>query len=282
MTSATSDLSRVFEQQIAARRIELPPMPGTATEVMALCQLESTDAAKLSAVIHRDQTIASNVLRVANSAAYMGQIPCSSLRQACSRLGMQVVMEIVMAVSVRGRMFGDRKHAKLLSSLWQHSVLTAFFTKEIARLRRRNVEIAFLCGLLHDVGKAALLDNVDKMTAENKLEVSTEALIAAIAEHHIEVGVLLAREWKLPEQITESIQFHHDAHSATRFQDMAMTVCLADLLAHLAAPGPFAEPPTEEELKSHPALVVLNLYAEQMQQLLEMRERALQVTEGLR
>ena len=25
----------------------------------------------------------------------------------------------------------------------------------VARLRRRNVEIAFLCGLLHDLGKAA-------------------------------------------------------------------------------------------------------------------------------
>ena len=133
MQTATSDLSRVFARQIADRKIELPPMPGTASEVMALCQSESTDAAKLSAVIHRDQTIASNVLRVANSAAYAGQVPCSSLQQAVSRLGMQLITEIAMAVSVRGRMFANKTCAELLGTLWKHSILTGFFTKEIAR-----------------------------------------------------------------------------------------------------------------------------------------------------
>lgn len=87
MQTGTLDLSRVFARLLEERKVELPPMPGTAAQVMQLCQQEDTDAAKLSAVIHGDPTIASNVLRVANSAAYMGQVPCSSLQQAVSRLG---------------------------------------------------------------------------------------------------------------------------------------------------------------------------------------------------
>ncbi len=155
MTSSTTDLSRLFGGLIAGQRLELPPMPATAAEVMDLCQQETTDAAKLSAVVHRDQTIASNVLRVANSVAYAGQVPCSSLQQACSRLGMQLISEIATAVAVRGRMFADARCAALLTALWRHSVLAGFFSKEIARARRRNVDVAFLCGLLHDIGKAA-------------------------------------------------------------------------------------------------------------------------------
>ena len=31
------------------------------------------------------------------------------------------------------------------------------FAKEIARMRRANVESAFLCGLLHDIGKPVIL-----------------------------------------------------------------------------------------------------------------------------
>ncbi|MEN8165476.1 MAG: HDOD domain-containing protein, partial [Acidobacteriota bacterium] len=91
---------------------------------------------------------------VANSAAYVGAVPCSSLQQAVSRLGLQMITEIAMAVSVRGRMFGNPRCAELLAALWKHSVLTAWFTKEIARAHGHNVEVAFLCGLLHDVGKA--------------------------------------------------------------------------------------------------------------------------------
>src|SRR5690606_25449766 len=142
MSTATSELSRAFAQQIHDRELELPMLPSTAAEVMSLCQLESTDAAKLSAVIHRDQTIAVNVLRVANSAAFAGQVGCASLQQAVSRLGMQLTAEIAMAVSVRGRLFESDKCRKLLRELWRHSVLSGFFAKEIARLRRRNVEIA--------------------------------------------------------------------------------------------------------------------------------------------
>src|SRR5688572_33207290 len=93
MTTATSDLSRLFARQMAEQQLELPTMPGTASEVMQLCQEETTDAARLSAVIHRDQTIASNVLRVANSAVHAGQVPCVSLQQAVSRLGQQLITD---------------------------------------------------------------------------------------------------------------------------------------------------------------------------------------------
>ncbi len=282
METGTTDLSRVFARQIAERKIELPPMPGTAAEVMNLCQQETTDAAKLSAVIHKDQTIASNVLRVANSAAYAGQVPCSSLQQACSRLGMQLITEIAMAVSVRGRMFGNKTCADLLAALWKHSVLTGFFTKEIARLRRRNVEIAFLCGLLHDVGKAVLLNNVDKVIGKNELTLPVAYLLDAVDQQHIPAGALLAKEWKLPEQVAEAIACHHDIPAAKRFADMAMTVALADSLSHWTAPTVLATPATEEQLRQHPMLVGLNLYPDQLEGLLKLRDRALLVTEGLR
>jgi len=282
METGTSDLSRVFARQIAERKIELPPLPATAAEVMSLCQQDTTDAAKLSAVIHRDQTIASNVLRVANSAAYAGQVPCASLQQAVSRLGMQLITEIAMAVAVRGRMFANPKCAELLAALWKHSVLTGFYCKEIARMRRRNVEIAFLCGLLHDVGRAVLLNSVDRVLGKDELTLPIGYVLAAIAEQHVPAGLLLAREWKLPDQIVEAIECHHDTAAAKRFADMALTVCLADLLAHFVAPSRLADPVAEDVLRQHPVLVGLNVYPDQLQSLLQMKDRALLVTEGMR
>ena len=280
MTSATTDLSRLFAAAIAGRKLEVPPMPATAAEVMALCQADTTDAAKLSAVIHRDPTIASNVLRVANSVAYAGQVPCASLQQACSRLGLQVITDIATAVAVRARLFADAKRKDLLAALWKHSVLTGFFSKEIARARRRNVEIAFLCGLLHDVGKAVLLNSVE--LAGGGVEHARDELLAAVDEHHVAAGALLAREWRLAEQLVETIECHHDHGAAKRWQDLAMTVGYADLLAHHVAPSVLASPTSEAALRAHPVLAGLNLYSDQVTQLLGMKGQALQVVEGLR
>jgi len=281
MTTATTDLAKVFARQIADQKLELPTMPGTASEVMQLCQEETADAAKLSAVIHKDQTIASNVLRVANSAAYAGQVPCASLQQAVSRLGQQLITEIAMAVSVRGRMFGNKACAELLAQLWKHSVLTGIFTKEIARLRRRNVEIAFLCGLLHDVGKAVLLNNVDRIVGKRELQIPIGELLSALHDQHLAAGRLLATQWQLPDQIAEAIACHHDFATAKHFADMAMTVALADLLSHRVFPSPFAEPMTDEALTAHPVLTGLNLYPDQLSALLQLRDRVLMVAEGL-
>lgn len=281
MNSATTDLSRQLAERIAAGQLELPPIPATAAEVMNLCQLESTDAAKLSAVVHRDQTIASHVLRVANSAAYVGQVPCASLQQAVSRLGLQLIAEIATAVAVRGRMFTNPRCTRLLNALWQHSVVTGFFAKEIARVRRRNVDVAFLCGLLHDAGKAVLLDNVD-LAGAGDAAIDEAVLVTALAEQHAAAGAVLASQWRLPEQIAEAMQFHHEPSRAQRFRDLAATVAFADALAHHTAPGPFAEPPTDAALRAHPALAVLNLYPDQVGGLLALEARALEVAEGLR
>lgn len=281
-TSASSELSRAFARQIAAKQLNLPAMPGTAAEVASLCQQETTDAAKLSAVIHRDQTIATNVLRVANSAAYSGVVPCTSLQQAVSRLGMQQITEIAMAVSVRGRMFGNPKCAELLEALWKHSVLTAFYTKEIARLRRRDADVAFLGGLLHDLGKAVLLDNVDRVAGRGPLEIPTSYLLHAIDEQHVEAGAMLAAEWKLPAPIVEAVSCHHDPALASRFPDLARSVCLADQLAHAIAPSLLVAAPSEKDVQAHPVVAELELGIGQVQDLLLKRDRALLVTEGMR
>jgi putative nucleotidyltransferase with HDIG domain len=282
MEPATSDLSRVFARHLADRKIELPPLPATAAQVMSLCQQETTDAAKLSAVIHRDQAIASHVLRVANSAAYAGQVPCSSLQQAVSRLGLQQITEIAMAVAVQGRLFANPRCAELLVPLWKHSVLAAFFTKEIARLRRRNVEIAFLCGLLHDVGKAVLLNAVDRLLGKDDLAIPTSYLLHAVEQQHVDAGKALAREWQLTAQIAEAIAWHHQPEQAPHFAEMALTVALADAIAHFVGPSVLCTPPTEAELRQHPVLVGLNVYPDQLGTLLGMRDRALLVTEGMR
>jgi putative nucleotidyltransferase with HDIG domain len=278
--TTTSPLSMLFQQQLAERRIELPMLPGAAAEVLALTQQESTDAAKLSAVIHKDQTLASNILRIANSAVFAGNTQCASLQQAVSRLGMQMITDIAMAVSVKSRMFDNPMFQQHLEHLWRHSVATGFFTKEIARMRRRNVEIAFMCGLLHDVGKAVLLANLDKALAGRR-SVPLADLTAALHDHHTTAGALLVEEWQLPDQIGESIRFHHDYERAPRFAEMAMMVCLADLMSHLALGRDDGTVLGAVAVREHPVLAALNIYPDQFDQLAQKLDRALEYAEGM-
>lgn len=282
MTAAAPiDVSEFFFQQIEQQQLELPVLPGVAAEVMSLCEDPNTDAARLSKVIHKDQTLASSVLRVANSTAYAGQVPCASLQQAVSRLGMQMVTEIALAVTVKGRVFNNALYVDLLRGLWRHSVITGLYTKEIARMRRQNVESAFLAGLLHDVGKAVLLANLDRCHGGRLHGVRMDELVRALHEHHTAAGGMLALEWGLPEQLTEAIVCHHEFERATRYADMTMMVCLGDLMSHMTVPvagGPRYE---DETIQRHPVIAGLNLYPDQLAELVQRGERIQAVAEAV-
>jgi putative nucleotidyltransferase with HDIG domain len=279
MATATNQVSAVFARAIASGDLELPPLPATVAEVLSSCQTDTIDAARLSAIIHRDPALAASILRVANSAAYVGQVQCRVLQQAISRLGLRHVTEIAMAVAVRGRLFVNPRCAELLGDLWQHSVLTGFFAKEIARLRRRNVEIAFVCGLLHDVGKAVMLNGVDRVFDDASAEPDLADLVTALREQHMAAGSLLAAEWKLPEQVAEAIAGHHDVTLSSRYPDLACMVRLADRIAYSIRPEPLSSAPTLDELRADEAVVALNVYPDELDGLLAKRDKAMQTAE---
>lgn len=278
--TSTADPGALLQRQVAEHRLELPMLPAVAAEVLALVQQETTDAARLAAVVHRDQTLASNVLRVANSALHAGQVPCASLQQAVGRLGMQAITEIALAVAVKGRVFAHPAFAEAGALLWRHSVVTGFFTKEIARLRQRDVEIAFLCGLLHDVGKPMLLATAERLL--RAAAVDSDALAAALHEHHAAAGVALAQQWRLPDQIVECIHHHHAWEQAQRFPELTMTVHLADLLAHAVAGGQPGEAPAAASIRWHPVLARLDLDPGQLVQLGARGEEARLFAAGMR
>ena len=82
-------------------------------------------------------------------------------------------------------------------------------------------------------------------------------------------------------QVAEAIAWHHEPTLAPRFPDMARMVRLADRIAHFTAPGTLEAPPSEAELRADESLVALNVYPDQLDALLAMKDRALQVTEGM-
>jgi putative nucleotidyltransferase with HDIG domain len=206
-------------------------------------------------------------------------VPCASLQQAVSRLGMHSIMEIALAVSVKSRMFQTRGYTDLLSGMWKHAIVTGLFTKEVARIRRQNVEIAFLAGLLHDIGKAVLLANLDR--AHGAAGVRMDELVQALHEHHTAAGGMLAMEWRLPEQLGEAISCHHEFERASRFADMTMMVCLGDILSHMVVPMPDGPRFTCEAIQRHPVIEGLNLYPDQLEELTDRTQKIVSVAEAV-
>ena len=106
-TAATPEvwLLTALTQVIDAGSIELPVMPEAAAQILELVNDPAADAKKLAAILQRDPSLATHVLRVANSTAFAPREPIVSLQQAISRLGMTNLTQIATAVAVKTKVF---------------------------------------------------------------------------------------------------------------------------------------------------------------------------------
>lgn len=258
--------------------MELPILPEASARIVALCGDDKADAKAIEAVLERDPSLAAHVLRIANSSAYAPKEPIVSLQQAVSRLGLGTIRNIVLAVSLQGRVFKVPGHQARVRSIWIHCAVAAAFAREIARKLRKNVEGAFLCGLLHDVGRPIVLQaTVDALAHRTKEPLPAALLETAMNEFHESLAERMVTAWKLADWTVAVVAHHHEPAKAAPYDDEARITHLADLLSYWALDD--SRTPAEFGA-DEPVIQELNLYPEDVDKLLAYRGRALEFAEA--
>jgi HD-like signal output (HDOD) protein len=271
-------VERALVERINKNRIELPVLPQVAGRVMALANDPLADAARLSALIHQDQALAAHVLRVANSPAYMPRTPIASLQHAVAMLGVNQLSEIAVTVSLKSGTVKIPGHEAEVRQLWRHALASGAYAKEIARMRRHNVEIAYLCGLLHAVGKAVVLKIVTTIATDMRITLDPCTINSFLNGYHSRVGTLIAAEWALPPQVADAITYYWIYEQAPSHRQEAMVTCLADRLAtYILVPDSF----DDSTLRDHSVFADLNLYPNDVDTLLGLKEHVLNLVETM-
>ena len=252
------DLENILQKKAEDKDLKLPVLPEVAMQVMQMTSDNNSDATQLTNLINRDQALASNVLRITNSASFGGKVQIVSLQQAITRLGMSQISEIAIAASVQKDIFNVKGYEAIVKDLWKQSLASGILSKIIAKQIRHNVESAYLCGLLHSIGKPISL----KTLADCSSIGCKDEVTATVQKFHQALGLRLAEEWKLPKQVQETIKHYKDYQNAEACENDVMICTLADLLSlHLYAD----DGPEFEEIKKHPVCNDLNLYPDDLE-----------------
>ncbi|MEZ4649771.1 MAG: HDOD domain-containing protein [Candidatus Eisenbacteria bacterium] len=238
-SSSEAVIRTLLERKIEDGELQLPVLSTVVTEVLDLTRSNDSSAGQLSDIIHRDQTLAGHVLRVANSPLYLPNMPIVSLQQAISRLGLRIIGEVAVALSVKEIAFDVRGYEDEVRFLWRHAAAAGGFAREIARHLRSSVESALLCGLLQNVGKPVLLQLIREASDQLGEELDKESTLSIVEDYHTLVGSRMAGAWGLPEVVATAVHFHHDPASAPKYQDQTRITGLSDILAnHLLGVDP--------------------------------------------
>lgn len=273
---ALSELRAELEQRLSQGTVELPLLPGVAMEVTAAAAREDTDARVLADILKRDAAMAAHVLRIVNSPLYSPRAQIVSLQQAVGRVGSAKIREIALIIACRAGVFNVKGYESEVDQVFKHSVATALFGQEIARQTRNNVEEAFLCGLLHDVGRPVLLQALLEVTTQRGLGASRANLLSLVSELHCRAGAALGVAWALPEAVSQALLSHHGP-AAEQAASVHVTA-LADVLAHALLDTAELD---ASVVHGHPSLEKLEIYPDVLSKILGRAENVRQAAEVL-
>ncbi len=211
---------------------ELPTVPDLYSELCKMVE-DNVDIETISRKLEEDQSIASKLLRVANSAFYGAKT--GSISQAIMYIGLINVKNIVLSNGIFTSLGIDRD---LQRSLWDHVNLTNRLMNAIYQkcLFKKVPNMFASAGLLHDIGRVIIYQffmdefkQVLEVVKEHPERSITEIEREIIGVDHQKIGGYLLNWWEIPVPIVESAVFHHDPmHESVINKELVSVVHIAN------------------------------------------------------
>lgn len=233
-------------QSLLTRATHLPSLPRSYMKIVELLNQDDYVQASLIEVLSSDMAISAQVLKAANSAFFGKQRRVSNLLDAVTVLGTNAIKTIVLSAEAFAGIDKEKAKRFSLDRLWDHALTVASYSSTIAVQNTPDVSVrddALTAGVLHDIGKLILIDNLPDdyeqvlLLAQEEDIPSFEAETRVFGVSHQEVGAYLLGLWGLPDGIVETVAYHHQP-----------LLCIPDTGAYDAPDELFDDPFDEDAL----------------------------------
>lgn len=218
------------------KKPDLVALPNSSQAVLNELQSADTDMNLIAKNVESDPILSIKILKTANSPIFATR-EIKSISNAVMILGKKRLYNIVLALSIYSKFFNNSKKsfAYWMERFYKHSHLTGLVSRKLAEYLQLDFNSnEYIGGLLHIVGKMILLQIYTKeyslvrelISQDGKDELKSEKKI--FEENHIEVGILVAKMWKLPPEISRVIAFYRFPEKADKFKDLVSIVSFSE------------------------------------------------------
>jgi putative nucleotidyltransferase with HDIG domain len=219
---------------------EVPTLPIVYQQLFSKMSNPDVSVPQLAEVVSRDQSLATKILKLVNSAFYGYKKEINTISRAMAILGFRTVRNAALAISVFDYVSGAEEDSRFpVEDFWKHSLCAASAAKVIGqRTSVKQQEETFVAGLLHDIGKMIMMKyfpedfgEVCGHAIDNDLT-WYEAEKELLNVNHTSIAKAVLRSWNFPANLTEAIQFHHSLSSGTSYPSLVALTNVADHISY--------------------------------------------------
>jgi HD-like signal output (HDOD) protein len=216
----------------------LPPLSAAIHQIIDQLRNVDSDMGWLEKHISSDPSLATRLLKMANSAFYGTRSEVFTIPRALMTLGFRTSLNVLLAASMRSAFsISVRIPGFQPAGFTRHSVAVGTCASALGRslpsLKAASDKL-FVAGLLHDIGRVALAPLYKRFSEElfaraGDQPPAPELERALFGIDHCVAGRMVIGQWKLPIDFTAPITSHHDPLDAMEHSPLTLGVRVADL-----------------------------------------------------
>ncbi len=235
-------------EQVMVTLTDMPALPTVVARLTRLIADPKTTANDINDALSADPGLVASILKLVNSPYYGFSRRITTITNAVVILGYNQVRNLALSAFIFDKFANARNTGFDINGLWKHSIGSAFLGAQIARhINPKMEEDAFICGLLHDLGKFIMACNAVEDLALVLEEAQRKDILFHAAEpdclgyDHALLGAAVLEKWNLPETLVEVVRNHHQPMDAPEpVVRLACVTHTADIVARallMGAPG---------------------------------------------
>jgi putative nucleotidyltransferase with HDIG domain len=272
---------------------ELPTLPTVALRILEITGSDGASVSQVVKLVQSDPSLTARILQLVHRADSGVRGEVNSVARAVVLLGFEALRGAVLAVSVFETFQAEQPRGTHFSreEFWKHCVAVACCAEMLAgQISEIDPAEAFVCGLLHDLGKVALDAVLPK--SFNRVVEAADLLRGNIADverqviglDHMVVGKRLAERWQLPVTIRDCVWLHGQTPEAlpatVKHPKLVNLITLADSIVrqqHLGYSGNYTQTVSQQQLMDllHIQQPMIERMLEKLVEQIEQRAKAL-------
>ncbi len=227
-------------RQLVTEIKQLPSVPALYNQLLKELDSPNASTQTVGNIIAKDTAMTAKILQLVNSAFFGLPDTISSPHRAVTILGLNTVKALVLGIHVFSEYEDHGNFPVTINTIWKHSLLVSGIANKLAQqihLSVQDQENARVSGILHDIGKLALLSMPEftaKVPVVRKGGASLEMEYSVLKTSHAEIGGYLLGMWGLPTAIVDVVTFHHRPFSNVKENpDLLSALYVANSLANM-------------------------------------------------
>ncbi len=211
-------------------------LPTIAARALSVANEPNCNVDRLASIVVKDQVLATDFLRVANSARFRSEHPVKSMKSAVTWIGQEYARHIIIShamAAIVGEISGPKRAAanRLRKSAVMNGVICQYINASWS-LGFEGEE--YSAGLLHDIGLVLAMACSDSLDSSYSLEIDER--LAESGTDHTRIGYLYAVNNEIPAEVCNCILNHHSPESIASDPLVAL-VATAEHMANYVISG---------------------------------------------